>query len=129
LVVENNYGYRDPRPVLGRTTIAGGLTRVDVEPSRCGVRWTSKEHSPSVVSKLSRGNGLLYTYTHNEVAAGMQDEWYLTAIDFRTGRTVFKVYVGSGPLYDNAWLPITIGPDKSVYAGLLGQLIAVRDTA
>ena len=81
------------------------------------------------MSKLSRGNGLLYTYTHNEVAAGMQDEWYLTAIDFRTGRTVFKVYVGSGPLYDNAWLPITIGPDKSVYAGLLGQLIAVRDTA
>jgi hypothetical protein len=131
LVVENNYGYRDPRPVLGRTTIAGGLTRVDVKPdgSGCGVRWTSKEHAPSVVSKLSRGNGLLYTYTHNEVAAGMQDEWYLTAIDFRTGRTVFKVYVGSGPLYDNAWLPITIGPDKSVYAGLLGQLIAVRDTA
>ena len=129
LVVENNFGYRDPRPVLGRTTIAGGLTRVDVAPEGCGVRWTSKEHAPSVVSKLSRGNGLLYTYTHNEVAAGMQDEWHLTAIDFRTGRTVFKVYVGSGPLYDNAWLPITIGPDKSVYAGLLGQLIAVRDTA
>jgi hypothetical protein len=131
LVVENNYGYRDPRPILGRTTIAGGLTRIDVRPdgSGCTVRWTSKEHSPSVVSKLSRGNGLLYTYTHQEVASGMQDEWYLTAIDFRTGRTAYKVYVGGGPVYDNAFLPVTIGPDRSAYVGLLGSLIAVRDTA
>ena len=131
LVVENNAGYRDPRPLMGRTTIAGGLARIDVRPggSGCSTRWTSTEHSPSVVPKLSRGNGLLYVYTHNEVAAGMQDEWFLTAIDFRTGRTAYKVFIGSGPVYDNAFLPITIGPDRSAYVGLLGQLIAVRDTA
>ena len=131
LVVENNYGYRDPRPVLGRETIAGGLTRVDVLPGGrgCRVAWTSKEHSPSVLPKLSRANGLLYVYTHQESGAGIDDAWYLTAIDFRTGRTVWKVHVGDGPVNDNAWLPVTIGPDHAVYVGLLGALIAVRDTA
>ena len=131
LVVENNYGYRDPRPVQGRTTIAGGLARVDVLPggSGCRTRWTSSERSPSVVPKVSRANGLLYVYTHEELAAGIADAWYLTAIDFRTGRTVWKVYVGDTPVHDNAFLPITLGPDGSAFVGLLGQLIAVRDTA
>jgi hypothetical protein len=129
LVVENNAGYRDPRPVLGRETIAGGLAKVDVRPGGCRIAWTSAEHSPSVVSKLSRGNGLIYTYTNQESAAGIDDAWYLTAIDFRTGRTAYKVYVGDGPLNDNAWLPVTIGPDHSVYVGLLGALVAVRDGA
>jgi hypothetical protein len=129
LVVENNAGYRDPRPILGRTTVAGGFAKVEVRPSGCRVAWTSSEQSPSVVSKLSRGNGLIYTYTHQESGAGMDDAWYLTAIDFRTGRTAYKVYVGDGPLNDNAWLPVTIGPDKAVYVGLLGALISVRDTA
>jgi hypothetical protein len=130
-VVENNAGYRDPRPVLGRTTVAGGLAKVEVLPGGKGCRtaWTSTEHSPSVVPKLSRGNGLLYVYTHEEAAAGIDDAWYLTAIDFRTGRTAYKVYVGDGPIHDNAWLPVTLGPDGSAYVGLLGQLIAVRDTA
>jgi hypothetical protein len=131
LVVENNSGYRDPRPVLGRETVAGGLAKVDVLPKGkgCRVAWTSTEHSPSVVPKLSRGNGLLYVYTHEEAGAGIDDAWYLTAVDFRTGRTAYKVHVGDGPIHDNAWLPVTLGPDGSAYVGLLGQLIAVRDTA
>ena len=131
LVVENNYGYRDPRPVQGRAGVAGGLARIDVLPggSGCRTRWTSSERSPSVVPKLSRGNGLLYVYTHEEAASGFGDAWYFTAIDYRTGRTVYKVHIGDGPVNDNAFLPITIGPDRSAYVGLLGALVAVRDTA
>ena len=46
----------------------------------------------------------------------------------RTGKTVFKVHTGNGIPYDNAWAPITIGPDVT-YVSTFGGLLAVRDGA
>ena len=37
------------------------------------------------------------------------DPWYLTALDFRTGKTVFKVRAGSGIGYNNNYAPVTTG--------------------
>ncbi|MDQ1703759.1 MAG: hypothetical protein QOF18_125, partial [Frankiaceae bacterium] len=82
--------------------------------------------SPSVVPKLARGNGNLYLYSPTRQASGI-DAWYLTVVDWRTGRTVARIHTGDGPAYDNAWAPITIGPDGTAYISCFGGLIAVRD--
>ncbi|MGW1882613.1 hypothetical protein [Streptomyces sp. NPDC001970] len=34
----------------------------------------------------------------------------------------------TGPLYDNNWAPITIGPDCTAYVGVFNGIVAVRDT-
>ncbi|KPC64838.1 hypothetical protein [Streptomyces chattanoogensis] len=130
LVVENNYGYENVTSLLFGKSVVGGITRVDIRPdgSGCDTVWESTERAPSSVAKLSTANGLLYFYTKEPNRLGI-DAWYLTAVDFRTGRTRFKRLTGTGPLYDNDWAPITLGPDGTAYAGVFNGLVAVRDTA
>jgi hypothetical protein len=126
LVVENNSGYLNPTTRVGGAAQPGGLTKVVVGRHGCRVAWTNPVLSPSVVPKLARGNGLLYLYSPQPTAPGV-DTWYLTVVDWRTGRTVARVRTGTGPAYDNAWAPITIGPGGVAYVSCFGGLIAVRD--
>jgi hypothetical protein len=126
LAVENNYGYLNPTTRLSGATQPGGITKIDVGAHGCRVAWTSPVLSPSVVPKLSRANGMLYLYSPHPVAAGV-DEWGLTVVDWRTGRTVAWIPTGRGPAYDNAWAPITLGPNGSAYISCFGGLLAVRD--
>jgi hypothetical protein len=125
MVVENNYGYTGPASVMQGKTTTGGLARVNLRRGGgCRVAWTSREIAPSVVPKLSLGAGLVYTYTKG---TDSHDPWYLTALDFRTGRTVYKALAGSGLGYNNNYAPITLGPDATAYVGTLGGLVAIRD--
>lgn len=128
LVVENNYGYEDVASLTFGRSVVGGVTRIDVRPdgSGCETVWESAERSPSVVPKLSTGNGLIYLYTKDHNNLGV-DAWYLTAVDFRTGQTRWKQLVGTGVGYDNNWAPITLGPDGTAYIGVFNGLAAVRD--
>jgi hypothetical protein len=136
LIAENNYGY-----TIGATNLAGtpstpGLTRVDVVKKkgkkgkrgkrrrarfRCRTIWTSDETAPSVVPKLSLANGLVYTYTKR--TSGF-DAWYLTTLDFRTGRTVYRRLAGTGFGFNNNYAPVTLGPDGTAYVGVLGGVVA-----
>jgi len=130
LYVENNYGYTGPSSTeLGGLT-SPGLARVDVDAhsGTCTVAWTSQERAPSVVAKVSLGNGLLYTYTKDPAPQATDDPWYLTAIDARSGATVFKVLSGTGLGYNNNYAPVTIGPDGVAYVGVLGGLVRFADT-
>ncbi len=128
LLVENNYGYGVfPTMMFGRTA-AGGVVRVDLDDGGgCHVVWESDEMSMTTVPKLSLGNGLLYLYTKMPHAPWWTDAYYLTAVDFRTGETVYRTLTGTGLGYDNHWAPITIGADSTAYVGTLRGLIAVRD--
>jgi hypothetical protein len=129
LIAENNYGYSSPLAVEGGRTTVGGLERVDVnsDGSGCHKVWHSDEIAPSVVPKASLANGLVYTYTHP--GGDTSDPWYLTALDFRSGATVYKFRVGSGLGYNNNYAPVTIGPDGTAYVGALGGLALARDAA
>ena len=130
IVAENNYGYSGIAAVqFGRTTTPG-LARVDVVRSadggwECRTVWTSSERAPSVVPKLSLATGLVYTYT-KPAGTGISDPWYLTALDFRTGATVFRRLAGEGLGYNNNYAPVTLGPDGTAYVGVLGGLAAFR---
>src|SRR4051812_14326066 len=127
-IVENNYGYSGPSATEQGGTTTPGLERVDVDSKgRCHKVWHSDEIAPSVVPKLSLANGLVYTYT--KPAGDEKDPWYLTALDFRTGRTVFKAKAGQGLGFNNNYAPVTIGPDGTAYVGTLGGLVAMRDSA
>ncbi|MDX6648441.1 MAG: hypothetical protein QOJ97_392 [Solirubrobacteraceae bacterium] len=127
MVVENNYGYTGPAATTGGTT-AAGVERVDIDADGrgCHTVWRSQERSPSVVPKLSLENGLVYLYT-KEADPNGDDPWYLTAVDFRTGRTVWKRLSGRGLGFNNNYAPVTLGPEGTAYVGALGGLVALRD--
>jgi hypothetical protein len=128
VVVENNHGYTGLAATeLGATTTPG-LERVDIDDAGTGCHtvWHSEERAPSVVPKLSLATGLVYTYTKPPNSEGT-DAWYFTAIDFRTGRTVFSRLAGTGLGFNNNYAPVSIGPDGSGYVGALGGLVRIRD--
>jgi hypothetical protein len=136
LIAENNYGYKIVPPNLSGTISAPGLTRIDVVRKtvkkggkrrktakfRCRRVWTSDERAPSVVPKLSLANGLVYTYTHPPRSDGV-DAWYLTALNFRNGSTVYRRLAGTGFGFNNNYAPVTLGPDGTAYVGVLGGVV------
>jgi hypothetical protein len=78
------------------------------------------------VPKLSLANGLVYVYTQDP-EGDQDDPWFLTALDFRTGKTVWERLTGEGIGFNNNYAPVTIGPDGAAYVGVLGGLLVVRD--
>jgi hypothetical protein len=129
MIVENNYGYSGPEATEQGRTTAPGLERVDVKRDLSGCRrvWRSNVIAPTVVPKISLANGLVYTYTKPGSSDG-SDYWYLTALDFRTGRTVYRFRAGEGLGFNNNYAPITIGPDNgAIYLGVLGGMVMLRD--
>jgi hypothetical protein len=127
MIVENNYGYDGPVNSLSGVDTVPGIERVDLDRDGrgCRLKWHSDVQAPSVVPKLSLANGLVYTYTI-EPQGG--DAWYLTALDFRSGRRVFSAFAGSGLGFNNNYAPVTLGPDGTAYVGVLGGLVSFRDS-
>jgi hypothetical protein len=127
LITENNFGYSGPGATEQGRSTTPGLERVDVRRRGrgCVKRWHSDEIAPSVVPKMSLANGLVYTYT--KPPGESSNPWYLTALDFRTGRTVYKARAGSGLGFNNNYAPVTLGPDGTAYVGTLGGIVALRD--
>jgi hypothetical protein len=129
LIVENNYGYDIFRTMRRGKTSAGGVARIDVraDESGCDLIWESKEISQTAVPKLSTATGLVYLYTKLKDQPQGIDAYYFTAIDFETGRTVYRVLTGTGVRYDNNWASISLAPDGTAFVGVLNGLIRVRD--
>ncbi len=129
LIVENNYGYQDPfGPNAGAVT-QPGFARVDVRPDGTGCKkvWENRDaRAPTVVPKLSTKTGLIYTYTRPPDPSGSEG-YYWTAISFHTGRTVWRRYAGSGLPYNNNYAGIAIGPNRRLYLGTTGGIVALRD--
>jgi hypothetical protein len=109
------------------------MVRVDVRADGRGCRkvWTNRtERVPSVVSKLSLATGLLHTFTKDpDPVNPTADAWFWTAVDFRTGRTVWKRLAGTGLGFNNHYAGIAIGPNGTEYVGGIGGLMAVRDSS
>jgi len=126
LVVENNYGYSGLAATEQGATTSPGIERVDLSDTGCRKVWHNDERAPSVVPKLSLANGLVYTYTKPARDDGT-DAWYFTAIDFKSGATVYKRLAGTGLGFNNNYAPVSIGPEGSAYVGALGGLVRLWD--
>jgi hypothetical protein len=128
VLVENNWGHH----TFPRSRPEAGLTRVDVTRREggtydCAEIWASQEKSIGVF-KLSLGNGLAYMYWRSN--AGPITKWYLTAIDFRTGGTVYKKLTGTGLGYNNWAGALFLHPDGgTAYSITIFGLVMIRDTA
>lgn len=81
---------------------------------------------PTVVTKLSLSNGLIYTYS-KPAGPGTTDRWCFTTIDFRTGKVVYSRLAGTGLLYNNNYEPLYLGPSGTAYMGVFGGFVAMRD--
>jgi hypothetical protein len=127
IVVENNYGYSSYEVTTGGRSTTPGLARIDLDGNGHGsVVWTSDERVPSLVTKASLATGLIYTYT-KDPGPGTTDAWYFTAIDFHTGKTVWKRLAGTGILYNNHYAGLHLGPNGTIYVGVGGGVVALRD--
>lgn len=131
-IVENNYSDTGAGFLENNPTSYPGVIRVDMNEDCTGadIVWESSEASATVVPKLSTGNGLVYLYTReiNDDIPKSAVAWYFTAIDFRTGETVYKVFTGCGKNWNNSYGPITIGPNGNAYVGVFNGLISVGDS-
>lgn len=128
IFLENNHGYQNAMQQTDWSAVTGGISRIDIreDESGCDTVWTSTEKSPSVVPKMSAGNGLVYFYTFLPQDNG-ENAWYVMAIDAETGETAFKIRTGAGRNFDNNWAPISIGPDGTLYVGTLKGILAIWD--
>lgn len=130
-IVENNYSENGSAFLTLNPSSEQGVWRIDMNENCDGayVAWESTEASCTVVPKLSTKTGLVYLYTreYNSGIPSLAVAWYFTAIDFRTGETVFKVHTGNGIKWNNSYGPITIGPDGTAYVGVFNGIISVKD--
>ncbi len=128
LVVENNYGYSGPTATMNGQSTEPGLARVDVLGGGRGCRtvWRSNETAPTVVPKLSLETGLVYTYT-KPARQDRIDAWYLTALNWCTGKREYRRLTGTGLGYNNNYAPVSLGPDGTAYVGVLGGLVRIAD--
>jgi hypothetical protein len=82
---------------------------------------------PALVHKLSTVTGLVYLYTKRPHPRDGVEAFYLTAIDFESGETVFRILAGTGVRFDNNWAELALGPDGSAYVGVLNGLVRIAD--
>jgi hypothetical protein len=130
-IIENNYGYGGPTTTILGKTSTPGLARVMVDSVGCHVAWTNNSIAPSSVAKASLGNGLLYAYTKPKLSSPLSnlvDAWYFTAIDIRTGKTVWSRLTGTGIQWNNHYAAIYLGPDGAAYIATLAGLVRIKDS-
>ncbi len=127
IVAKNDAGYRSAFHGTSEAKIPGGIMRIDIreDDSGCDVVWSAPQRVPAVVSKLS-SNGLLYFYTFEQQPDG-ENAWYFIALDFITGKPVYKRFIGAGQAFDINWGSPAIAKDGTVYLGIFKGIIAIRD--
>ena len=112
------------------------MDRIDIaaDGSGCRIVWRNDTiRTPSAVAKGDSANGLIYTYEKpkdpGQPGAGV---WYWTALDYRTGKVLWRRVSGHGGLYNNHYAGIALGRDPrtgktSLYLGGIGGIMALRD--
>ena len=127
LIAENNYGYADNWQQDGKKPSAPGFERIDINPNGkgCTKVWSNSDVASTNSGKLSTRTGLIYVETR-KMDNGL-DVYYLTALDFRTGEVVWEKQVGSGYAFDHWYTGLFVGPDETVYLGVNGGIVSVRD--
>lgn len=127
IIVENNADYDLFRTMRHGRVSAPGVARVDLRRGKCKVVWVSQERSQTTLPKLSTQTGLVYLYTKLPAAPDHVDAYYFTGLDFRSGKTVFRVLAGTGSGYDNNWAAISLAPDGSAFVGVLNGLVRLSE--
>ncbi|HWM26459.1 MAG TPA: hypothetical protein VNP98_16705 [Chthoniobacterales bacterium] len=131
IIVENNFGNTDIKSTAGTKTTTPGVNRVDFDPDTKSskVVWHNDTIAvPSVVSQLSTGDGMIYTYAKDSTG------WFWAALDFETGDLVqcsdYVKFTDAGApeeeASNNYYAGLTVGPDGAAYLSVFGGLTVWR---
>ena len=66
----------------------------------------------------------MLTYTKPEMPSGI-DAYYFTALDAATGEVLWERLGGTGPLANNHYAALYVGPDGRLYVGTVGGVIGL----
>lgn len=127
VIVENNYGYKGVQSTELGATSSPGVARVSAAGGHCRVDWTNPIVAPTSVPKVSLKAGLVYVYA-KPASTPIDDSWYFSAIDVRTGKTVWQQRTGNGIQWNNHYASIYVGPDGAAYIATLAGLIRLADS-
>ena len=137
LLAENVYGYTFDFRTGAMTPNEPGFARVDIDPNGkgCSLGWENDEITSNVCGHLSTRTGLYYTLSRkmDESMTDLQhpyglDEYYWTALDWRTGEAVWEKWAGTGTWYDSWYSCIGMVPNGAMFLGEYGGVLAIRDT-
>lgn len=130
IIVENNYGNSDIDSTAGANMTTPGVNRVDFDPTtgKSQVVWENNTLAvPSVVSQLSTGDGMIYTYVKDPRG------WYWAALDFQFGAPVkvspYIKFTDPGAVDEasnNYYAGLTVGPNGAAYLSVFGGLTVWR---
>jgi hypothetical protein len=127
VIVENNWAHHTfphSRPEPGLTRV--DLTRHEDGSYTCEEIWASPEKSIGGF-RLSFGNGLVYMYGKGPQGPLTEERWYLIAIDFATGETVYRTLTGTGLGYNNWAGSMFLHPEGMAYSTTIFGVVMVRD--
>jgi hypothetical protein len=104
-----------------------GLVKIHVlqDLSAAEIVWENYDLKASTTPTLSTANGLIYSYCVKEGSKG-SDAWYLSMVDWETGKTVYEYWVGSGKDFSDMLQPVVIN-DGAFYIGTKTGILVVRD--
>jgi hypothetical protein len=109
----------------------GGVSRIDVLPdgSGCQTRWTTGLRLKTA-PVLAGTTGLIYGYTQDEVRAAVGSYiWYFAALDYPTGRIVWRQRAGAGATKNDNRQPTVLGADGVLFQTVPLGLVWMRDLA
>ncbi len=125
VIIENNGGFKlffgDPQDTQM------GLIRIHVleNLSGAGIVWENYDLKASTTPTLSTANGLIYSYCVKKGSNG-SDAWFMSIVDWETGKTVYELWVGSGKHFADMLQPVVIY-DGVFYIGTKTGILSVRD--
>jgi outer membrane protein assembly factor BamB len=125
VVIENNGGFKlffgDPQDTQT------GLIRIHVHEdlSDAEIVWENYDLKASTTPALSTANGIIYSYCVKKGSKG-SNAWFLSMVDWETGKTVYEYWVGSGKDFPDMLQPVVIY-DGTFYIGTKTGLLSIRD--
>jgi hypothetical protein len=127
-IVENNFGYIAQFGSAPKYNTTPGMVRVAFTEISEGNVWDNETlRVPSVVSKVSLPDGLVYTYSMN-----VKDEiayWFFTAVDFNSGDVYYNIQTGKGADYDNHYAAVAIHPTLgTAYVPVNGGIVKISNS-
>ena len=98
-----------------------------VEDDGCHVAWDEQRDRPDLGRQgVARQRPALRLHEAGR-ASDLVDAWYFTAIDIRTGETVWSRLTGTGIQWNNHYAAIYLGPDGAAYVATLAGLVRITD--
>lgn len=125
LVVQNNYG----GIFFDLVEYEPGTARVDVREdySGCDTIWEDYTISSQVPPRLSTADAFIYQYARRMGTDKNTHAWYLSTLEYETGKPVYDLFIGSGKRLDNPMLSVDMMPGRVMVAGVRNGIVVLRD--